>query len=153
MAETVQIVASVAQIVDLTIKIVKRLDEYSEAFHVTSVHYNKFLTQYVIIDALDEFGDISILMDEIQALCDWCLDHMNLFLSSRNQATIQDVLEDIVCPEQRIEVFPNLVDLDIQEYIEYELASRKKLRKWDKSIEIRDLIFSKLMGKSQGMFR
>lgn len=33
MAETVQIVASVAQIVDLTIKIVKRLHEYSEAIH------------------------------------------------------------------------------------------------------------------------
>ncbi|KAJ5422098.1 NACHT nucleoside triphosphatase [Penicillium cf. griseofulvum] len=110
---------------------------------------SKFSVTYILIDALDESPRDDKREDVLEAIKEirqWSTLH--LLVTSRNEIDIRQSLETLSC--QDIPMRNPKTDIDIQNFISYELRNDPKLQRWKSR---HDEIREKLMEKAQGVFR
>lgn len=102
---------------------------------------------YVILDALDECSDRQELLESIKEIQECKSQRLHMLLTSRRLTDIEEMLEPLISPQDRICIQSVLVDEDISIYIH----ERLKLSPWRKKPEVRNEIETKLMEKADGM--
>ncbi|KAK1918627.1 hypothetical protein CFE70_001353 [Pyrenophora teres f. teres 0-1] len=120
---------------------------------VTRQAMQEFTQVYVILDALDECTQRSELMDMVEAVAGWQLDNLHLPVTSRKERDIETCLENYVGEEDAICLQRDIVDQDIQRYVQQRLRDKKSLAKWTKDPAISQEVEDALMQGAHGMFR
>jgi hypothetical protein len=110
-----------------------------------------FPQSFIVLDALDECEDRSELMTIIESIAGWQLEKLHILVTSRRERDIENTLEMLVHPGDITDLRAEVVDKDIEAYIEHRLNVDKNLRKWQKNPEIRREIEGALMEKAKGM--
>jgi hypothetical protein len=111
-----------------------------------------FTQVYVVLDALDECTQRSELMDILGAVAGWKLDNLHLLMTSRKEREIETSLESYVEEGDTVCLQRDVVDQDIQRYVQQRLRDDKGLAKWNKDAAIREEIEAALMRGAQGMY-
>jgi hypothetical protein len=112
----------------------------------------EFTQVYVVLDALDECTQRSELMDVLEAMVGWKLDNLHLLMTSRKERDIESSLESYVEEGDTVCLQRDVVDQDIQQYVQQRLRNDKGLAKWNKDAAIRQEIEAALMRGAQGMY-
>jgi hypothetical protein len=112
----------------------------------------QFTHAYIILDALDECTQRQELMDMLETVARWQLDNVHLLITSRKERDIESSLESYVTEEDTICLQRDVVDKDIQQYVQQQLSDNKKLVKWNKDAAIRQEIEAALMRGARGMY-
>ncbi|ORY08455.1 heterokaryon incompatibility protein-domain-containing protein, partial [Clohesyomyces aquaticus] len=120
---------------------------------VTRQAMQQFTDVYAVLDALDECTQRSELMDVLETVAGWQLDNLHLLMTSRKERDIESSLESYVYKEDTVCLQSDIVDKDIQRYIQERLSKDKDLVKWKKDADIRQEIEVVLMRGARGMFR
>jgi hypothetical protein len=90
-------------------------------------------------------------MTIIESIAGWQLEKLHILVTSRRERDIENTLEMLVHPGDITDLRAEVVDKDIEAYIEHRLNVDKNLRKWQKNPEIRREIEGALMEKAKGM--
>lgn len=109
----------------------------------------KFSDTYILLDALDESprDDKRVyVLDAIEKIRQWDLSTLHLLVTSRNEIDIRDALE--TPSYQDIPMRNPETDIDIQNFISYQLSIDPKLQRWKSR---HDEIQEKLMERAQGV--
>ncbi|KAG9187069.1 hypothetical protein G6011_10177 [Alternaria panax] len=120
---------------------------------VTRQAAREFAHVYIILDALDECAQRSELMDMLETVAGWQLDNLHLLMTSRKERDIESSLESYVAEEGAVCLQRDVVDKDIQRYVQQRLRVDKGLAKWNKDAAVRQDIEEALMHGARGMFR
>jgi hypothetical protein len=107
---------------------------------------------YVLLDALDECSQRKNLMDILQIIAGWQLQNLHLFVTSRKERDIESSLEGFIENKNKICLQSELVDKDIELYIQKKWLDDKSLRKWEKDPTIKQEIETTLMRGARGMY-
>ena len=118
---------------------------------VTRQVVREFAHTYVILDALDECAQRSELMDMLETVAGWQLDNLHLLMTSRRERDIESSLESYVEEDDTVCLQRDVVDQDIQRYVQHRLDIDKGLAKWNKDAAIRQEIEKALMHGARGM--
>jgi hypothetical protein len=120
---------------------------------VTRQAMQEFTHVYIVLDALDECTQRSDLelMDILKTVAGWKLDNLHLLMTSRKERDIESSLKSYVDEEDTVCLQSDIVDKDIQRYIQQRLSSDKDLVKWEEDVEIRQEIEAALMRGARGM--
>ena len=113
---------------------------------------HQFTHVYIVLDALDECTQRSDLMDMLATVAEWQLDNIHLLMTSRKERDIESCLESYVDEEQTICLQRDVVDKDIQRYVQQRLTDDKTLTKWNKDAAVRQEIEAALMHGACGMY-
>jgi hypothetical protein len=119
---------------------------------VTQQMIQEFPKVYVVLDALDECDQRAELIDMLEEIAGWQLQNLHLLVTSRRERDIESSLEGFVDLQNRICLQSELVDRDIQRYVQQRLSDDKSLRKWDKDAAIKQEIEAALMKGARGMY-
>ncbi|KAF2178431.1 hypothetical protein K469DRAFT_599451, partial [Zopfia rhizophila CBS 207.26] len=92
-------------------------------------------------------------MDILETIAVWKLQNLHLLVTSRRERDIESSLECFVDRQHTISLQSELVDKDIQRYVQQRLSDDKSLRKWQKDPAIRQEIENTLTKGACGMFR
>ncbi|KAI1775498.1 ankyrin repeat-containing domain protein [Hypoxylon cercidicola] len=103
----------------------------------------------LVIDALDECIDQHELLEHLDSMLSWNTKGLRIFLSSRNTPVISSILDSKTT--QMVAAESTNVGEDIQTFIQEQLKTHPKLRKWPASL--RNEIQDTLMNGAHGMFR
>ena len=106
----------------------------------------------VVLDALDECTQRQELMDVLETVAGWQLDNMHLLMTSRKERDIESSVESYVEEEDTVCLQRDVVDRDIQRYVQQRLSDDKKLAKWNKDAAVRQEIEDALMQGARGMY-
>ena len=112
----------------------------------------QFTYVYVVLDALDECTQRPELMDALETMARWQLDSVHLLMTSRKERDIESSLEGYIEEEDTICLQRDVVDRDIQLYVQQRLSDDKALTKWNKDAVIRQEIETALMDGARGMY-
>jgi hypothetical protein len=112
----------------------------------------EFTQVYAVIDALDECTQRSDLMDMLETVAGWQLNNLHLLVTSRKERDIERSLEVYVEEGDTICLQRDVVDRDIQRYVQQRLSDNKGLAKWNKDVAIRQEIEAALMQGACGMY-
>ena len=118
---------------------------------VTRQAMQEFTQVYVILDALDECTQRSELMDMLETVARWQLDNLHLLMTSRKERDIETCLESYVREEDTVCLQRDVVDQDIQRYVQQRLRDKKSLAKWTKDAAISQEVEDALMRGAHGM--
>ena len=152
--------------------IVQLFDLSKDTFHVTERFYNshsqgrtaptirgskgvirqileKSVPVYLVIDALDESEDRSILLECLADFREWKQENLHVLVTSRRETDIEDCLGIIATDSIPLE--ESVIKEDILSYIRHQLQHDKDLSKWPESV--RADIETALIEGAQGMFR
>jgi hypothetical protein len=117
---------------------------------VTQQALQEFSHVYIVIDALDECTQRLELLGILETIAGWRLQNLHLLMTSRKERDIETSVEgyvgDAICLQS------DIVDTDIQRYIQQRLSDDKSLTKWSKDTEIRREIEAALMRGARGMY-
>ncbi|KAL6703449.1 hypothetical protein ACN47E_009623 [Coniothyrium glycines] len=113
----------------------------------------EFSQVYFVLDALDECTKRLELMEILEIVAGWRLNNLHLLMTSRRERDIESSLECYLNEEDTVCLQRDVVDRDIQLYVQQRLRNDKRLAKWNKDASIRQEIEVALMGGAQGMFR
>jgi hypothetical protein len=130
----------------------KRKPSLHALLEVTRQAMQDFTQVYVVLDALDECTQRSELMDMLETVAGWQLDNLHLLMTSRRERDIERSLEGYVKEEDAICLQRDVVDQDIQRYVQQRLHDDKRLEKWNKDAAVRQEIEAALMGGARGMY-
>lgn len=130
----------------------KRQPSLHTLLEVTRQAMQEFTQVYVILDALDECTQRSELMDMLEAVAEWQLDSLHLLMTSRKERDIGTSLESYVGEEDAICLQRDVVDQDIQRYVQQRLRDDKGLARWNRDAAIRQEIEEALMRGARGMY-
>jgi hypothetical protein len=119
---------------------------------VTPQVMQQFTHAYIVLDALDECTQLQELMDVLKTVAGWQLDNMHLLMTSRKERDIESSLESYVEEEDTVCLQRDVVDRDIQRYVQQRLSDDKKLAKWNKDAAVRQEIEDVLMQGARGMY-
>ena len=119
---------------------------------VTKEAAQEFAHVYVVLDALDECMQCSELMDMLETVAGWQLDNLHLLMTSRKEWDIKRSLESYVREEETVCLQRDVVDKDIQRYVQQRLSNDKGLAKWNKDAAVRQKIEEALMHGARGMY-
>jgi hypothetical protein len=119
---------------------------------VTRQTVQDFAQVYVVLDALDECTQRSELMDLLETVAEWRLDNLHLVMTSRKERDIERSLEGYIDEEDAVCLQRDVVDKDIQRYVQQRLGDDKGLEKWNKDATIRQEIEAALMRGARGMY-
>jgi hypothetical protein len=119
---------------------------------VTRQAMQEFAYVYVVLDALDECTQRSELMDMLETIAGWQLDNLHLLMTSRKERDIETSLESYVGEEDTVCLQTDVVDQDIQRYVQQRLRVDKGLAKWSKDVAIRQEIETAMMRGACGMY-
>jgi hypothetical protein len=103
-------------------------------------------------DALDECTQRPELTDMLQTVAGWQLDNMHLLMTSRKERDIESSLESYVKEEDTICLQRDVVDKDIQRYVQQRLFEDRTLAKWNKDAAVRQEIEDALIRGACGMY-
>jgi hypothetical protein len=106
---------------------------------------------YVVLDALDECTQRPELMDVLKTVVGWQLDNLHLLMTSRKERDIESSLEEYIKEEDAVCLQRDVVDKDIQRYVQQRLSKDKGLAKWNKDAAIRQEIETAMMRGAHGM--
>ena len=102
---------------------------------------------YLVLDALDECSNRSILLQSLEECCRWDLPSLHIITTSRKETDIEDCLIKLatykVCLEESV------IDSDIRSFVQEQIQKDSKLLVWPS--EIRTLIESTLLEGANGM--
>jgi Cdc6-like AAA superfamily ATPase len=112
----------------------------------------EFPQLYLILDALDECAGREELLDILEQIAGWQLDRMHVLVTSRKEQDIESSLSVIVDPKHVICLQSQIIDKDIRKFIRQKLSDDKSLKKWHKSIDIRQEIETTLIQGAHGMY-
>ena len=102
---------------------------------------------YLVLDALDECTDRSILLQSLEECCRWGLPSLHIVTTSRKETDIEDCLMKLatykVCLEESV------VDSDIRSFVQEQIQKDPELLIWPS--DIRALIESTLLEGANGM--
>jgi hypothetical protein len=129
----------------------RRLPSAHALLEVAQQVAQEFTHLYVVLDALDECTQRSELLDMLETVVGWKLDNLHLLMTSRKGQGIEESLESYVDKEDAICLQSDIVDKDIQRYIQQRLSSDKKVVKWGRNPDIRLEIETVLMRGACGM--
>jgi hypothetical protein len=130
----------------------KRQPSQHALLEVTRQTMQNFAQVYVVLDALDECTQRLELMDMLETVAGWQLDNLHLLMTSRKERDIEKSLEGYVKDENAVSLQRDVVDQDIQRYVQQRLYNDKGLAKWNKNAAIRHEIEAALMGGARGMY-
>jgi hypothetical protein len=119
---------------------------------VTPQVMQQFTHAYIVLDALDECTQRQELMDVLKTVAGWQLDNMHLLMTSRKERDIESSLESYVEEEDTVCLQRDVVDRDIQRYVQQRLSDDMKLAKWNKDAAVRQEIEDALMQGARGMY-
>jgi hypothetical protein len=117
---------------------------------VTHQAMQKFSHVYVVIDALDECSKRSELLDVLETIASWQLQNLHLLMTSQKERDIETSLESYV--RDSICLQSDVVDTDIQRYIQQRLSDDRNLTKWSKDADIKRDIEDALIRGACGMY-
>jgi hypothetical protein len=112
----------------------------------------EFPQVFVLIEALDECRQLQELMDVLETVAGWQLDNMHLLMISRKERDIESSLESYVKEEDTICLKRDVVDRDIQTFVQQRLSDDKSLAKWNKDPAVRQEIEARVMHSARGMY-
>lgn len=112
----------------------------------------EFSQIYVVLDALDECTQRLELMDVLKTVAGWQLQNLHLLMTSRKERDIESSLKDYVDEEDTVCLQSDVVDKDIQRYVQQRLSDDESLVKWKKDAAIRQEIEGALMRGARGMY-
>jgi hypothetical protein len=119
---------------------------------VTQQVAQEFAHVYIILDALDECTQRLELTDMLRTVAGWQLNNLHLLMTSRKERDIETSLESYVRKEDAVCLQRDVVDKDIQRYVEQRLRDDKSLVKWNRDTAVRQEIEAALMGGARGMY-
>jgi hypothetical protein len=119
---------------------------------VTRQVMHQFTHVYIVLDALDECTQRSELMGVLATVAEWQLNNMHLLMTSRKERDIESSLKSFVKEENTICLQRDVVDKDIQRYVQQRLSNDKTLTKWNKDAAVRQEIEAALMHGARGMY-
>jgi hypothetical protein len=119
---------------------------------VTSRVMQQFTHVYIVLDALDECTQRSELMDVLAAVAKWELQNLHLLMTSRRERDIESSLRDYLSEDDAICLQSDVVDKDIQQFVQQRLSSDKSLLKWEKDETVKQEIEATLMRGAHGMY-
>jgi archaellum biogenesis ATPase FlaH len=112
----------------------------------------EFTHVYVVLDALDECTQRSELMEILQTVARWQLNNLHLLITSRKERDIQSFSEEYIRDEDAVCLQRDVVDQDIQLYVQQRLRVDKSLAKWNKDAAVMQEIETALMRGACGMY-
>lgn len=119
---------------------------------VTPQVMQQFTHVYIVLDALDECTQRPELIDMLETVAGWQLDSVHLLMTSRKERDIESSFGGYVEEEDSICLQRDVVDKDIQQYVQQRLSDDKALAKWNKDATIRREIEAALMRGACGMY-
>lgn len=119
---------------------------------VTRQVAQEFAHVYVVLDALDECTQRSELLGMLKTVARWRLDNLHLLMTSRKERDIERSLEEYIKDKDAVCLQRDVVDQDIQRYVQQRLHDDKALAKWNKDAAIRQEIEAALMHGARGMY-
>jgi uncharacterized protein YbgA (DUF1722 family) len=119
---------------------------------VTRQAAQEFAQVYLVLDALDECTKRSELMDVLKTVAGWQLNNVHLLMTSRKEWDIERSLESYIKEEQTLCLQRDVVDKDIQRYVQQRLSEDTILTKWNKDAAVRQEIEAVLMRGAHGMY-
>jgi hypothetical protein len=117
---------------------------------MTQQAMQEFTHIYFILDALDECTQRLELLDVLETVAGWQLENLHLLMTSRKEREIESFLEGYV--NHVIPLQSDIVDEDIQRYVQQRLSDDKSLMKWAKDADIKEEIEAALMRGARGMY-
>ncbi|KAI7161040.1 hypothetical protein KC349_g3046 [Hortaea werneckii] len=108
---------------------------------------------FVVLDALDECNDRERLFEILKEMQSWENKSLHIIVTSRKDVDIEDELEDLILPDNRICLESHVVDRDIRTYVHERLTEDKAFKRWEKDPEIQEEIKLTLGKNACGMFR
>jgi hypothetical protein len=130
----------------------KRRPSLHALLEVTRQATQEFTQVYIVLDALDECARRSELMDMLETVAGWRLDNLHLLMTSRKERDIETSLESYVGEENAVCLQKDVVDQDIQRYVQQRLRDDKSLTKWNTNAVISQEIEAALMRGVRGMY-
>jgi hypothetical protein len=130
----------------------KRQPSLHALLEVTPQVMHQFTHVYIVLDALDECTQRLELMSMLATVAEWQRDNTHLLMTSRKQRDIESSLESYVGEEYTICLQRDVVDKDIQQYVQQRLSDDKTLTKWNKDAVVRQEIEAALMQGARGMY-
>lgn len=112
----------------------------------------QFTHAYIVLDALDECTQRQDLMYILEIVAAWQFDNVHLLMTSRKERDIESSLESYIKEEDTICLQRDVVDSDIQRYVQQRLSNDKALAKWNKDAAVRQEIEAALMQGARGMY-
>jgi hypothetical protein len=100
----------------------------------------EFACVYVVLDALDECTQRQELMDVLNTVVRWQLDNLHLLITGRKERDIESSLENYIREEDTLCLLRDVVNKDIQRYVQQRLRDDKGLAKWNKDAAVREEI-------------
>ena len=102
---------------------------------------------YIIIDSLDECTERDKLLIWIQKIVSWKMGNLRVVVTSRPEPDIDNMLRPL--DSGYVDMVNEAANVDIESYIDQELAMDPRLNKWDKATQ--ENMKTVLMKGSQGM--
>jgi hypothetical protein len=110
-----------------------------------------FCDIYIVLDALDECLEREELMEYLEIMASWNLDHLHILASSRPERAIEEGIGHLIKSDSKIKVQSDLISDDIRKYISVRLLEDTKLKRWQNKLDVQQEIESCLMDKAKGM--
>jgi KaiC/GvpD/RAD55 family RecA-like ATPase len=107
---------------------------------------------YIVLDALDECSERAELTNILETMSAWLLQNSHTLLTSRRERDIESSLETFIRQQNIVCLQSELVDRDIQKYVQQRLSDDKRLSRWGKDPALRQDIEAALMKGAQGMY-
>lgn len=107
---------------------------------------------FVVLDALDECRSWSTLLEIVEEMQKWDKNTLRVILTSRQEVTIQEGLEDIIPSDSWTCLESRCVDKDIRTYVKERLAKDKSFKRWQRDPDIREEIERTLGREAHGMY-
>ena len=105
-------------------------------------------TIYLVVDALDECTQMSGLMLLLGMIHRWDCDRLRLLVISRKERLIEDTLGPLYPFQINLN---EMVNPDIETYIQNQLSTSQRLLRWTRIPEIRQKIQQTLSAGANGM--
>jgi hypothetical protein len=90
-------------------------------------------------------------MDVLKTVVGWQLDNLHLLITGRKEWHIESSLENYIKEEDTLCLQRDVVDQDVQRYVQQRLRNDKGLAKWNKDAAVREEIEAAIMSGARGM--
>jgi hypothetical protein len=116
-----------------------------------------FHRTFILLDALDECeeNDKSKIQSALQQIHEWKLDPMHVLITSRHEHLLAECFNDIMTPENQVQIQTQVVDGDIKTWLETQLQNSKwtnRWKNWEDADTMRSTVIKSLLMKSSGMY-
>ena len=106
---------------------------------------------FIIMDALDECDDRHELLTNLEQILAWEDVNLHVLVTSRREKDIDEALTPFSSSRNRISIQSTLVNDDIRTYVHDRLKVDRKLKRWQKDLNMQREIEDTLMKKADGM--